>query len=223
MPCSTGFLSRFGDEMGKIFVIGDIHGCLQKLKNLISGIDIDGKLDTVVFLGDYIDRGPDSRGVVQYILDFKNEKKNVFCLMGNHEDLFLYYLSYGLYETAFLFNGGHSTLVSYNFPRVIEDIPRRHQYFFNSLLLYYEMEDYIFVHAGLRPGVPLEKQDKYDLLWIRNEFIESDYDFGKTVVFGHTGFSGPLFLENKIGIDTGAVFGGRLTCLELPGKRIYQA
>ena len=209
--------------MGKIFAVGDIHGCLQKLKNLMNAIDINGQQDMVVFIGDYIDRGPDPFGVVQFIIDFKRDKKNVICLTGNHEDIFICYLTYGIYKTAFYMNGGHTTLVSYNHPAEIEDIPRHHQVFFNSLLPYYETEGYIFVHAGLRPGVPLERQDKYDLLWIRSEFINSSCDFGKTVIFGHTGFSWPLIEENKIGIDTGAVYGGRLTCIELPEKKISQA
>jgi serine/threonine protein phosphatase 1 len=209
--------------MGKIFVIGDIHGCLQKVENLMSDINIDDQQDTVVFLGDYIDRGPDSFRVVEFILDFKEGKKNVFCLLGNHEDLFLDYLMYDRNRSAFYMNGGFSTLISYNHPHVIEDIPERHRQFFISLMPYYETEAYIFVHAGLKPAVTLENQKKFDLLWIRTEFIDSHYDFGKTVVFGHTNFSRPLIEANKIGIDTGAVYGGKLTCIELPEKKVYQS
>lgn len=209
--------------MGKIFVVGDIHGCLRKLTKLMSLIDIEDGEDTVVFLGDFIDRGPDSHGVVEFILDFKKDKTKVVCLMGNHEELFLSYMQDGGNLDVFLSNGGFSTLVSYNFPHVIEDIPERHHQFFVSLIPYYETADYIFVHAGLRPGVPLREQEREDLLWIRGEFISSPYDFGKTVVFGHTGFSQPLIEANKIGIDTGAVYGGKLTCMELPEKKIYQS
>ena len=209
--------------MGKIFVVGDIHGCLRKLTKLMSLIDIDGEQDTVVFLGDYIDRGPDSHGVVEFILDFKKDKTKVVCLMGNHEDLFLRYMQDSGSRDVFLSNGGFSTLVSYNFPHVIEDIPERHYQFFVSLISYYETADYIFVHAGLKPCVPLWEQEREDLLWIRGEFISSPYDFGKTVVFGHTGFSQPFIKANKIGIDTGAVYGGKLTCMELPEKKIYQS
>lgn len=209
--------------MGKIFVIGDVHGCLKKLVKLMSLIDIDDGRDTVVFLGDYVDRGSDSRGVIEFIIDFRKDKRNVFCLMGNHEELFLDYLTHRGRDDIFYMNGGFSTLISYNFPCVIEDIPERHYQFFDSLVPYYETEAYIFVHAGLKPGVPLEKQEKDDLLWIRDEFINSPYDFGKTVVFGHTPFLAPLFESNKIGIDTGAVYGGKLTCVELPEKKIYQS
>ncbi|MDY6852862.1 MAG: serine/threonine protein phosphatase, partial [Thermodesulfobacteriota bacterium] len=100
-------------------------------------------------------------------------------------------------------------------------IPQSHYDFLESLAHYYETEDYIFVHAGLRDGILIEDQDPHDLLWIRDEFISSDYDHGKRVIFGHTPFREPLVQPNKIGIDTGAVFGGRLTCLELPGLKFY--
>jgi serine/threonine protein phosphatase 1 len=89
-------------------------------------------------------------------------------------------------------------------------------------LLHYKTENYIFVHAGLKPGFPLSKQKKDDLLWIRHEFIDADQDFGKMVIFGHTPLSYPLIMPNKIGIDTGAVYGGKLTCVELPAVKIHQ-
>jgi serine/threonine protein phosphatase 1 len=209
--------------MGKIFAVGDIHGCTIKLEKLISGIAIDDQDDTVVFLGDYIDRGQDSRGVVEFIINFQKGKNNVFCLTGNHEELFMNYLKYGNDINTFYSNGGHSTLLSYSFPRLIDDIPESHQKYFASLLPYYETESYIFVHAGLKPHVPFNRQELNDMLWIRDEFINSSCDFGKTVVFGHTPFPRPLIDINKIGIDTGAVYGGKLTCVELPEKKIYQA
>ncbi|HLE18942.1 MAG TPA: metallophosphoesterase family protein [Syntrophales bacterium] len=209
--------------MAKLFVIGDIHGCLLKLKNLMAGIEVDDRQDSIIFLGDYIDRGPESREVVEFIIDFKKSRGNVFCLMGNHEEVFIDYLKHGINKETFFINGGFSTLVSYNFPDVIEDLPESHLAFFASLIPYYETDRYVFVHAGLRPGIPLDQQEQEDLLWIRGEFIGSCYDFGKTVVFGHTHFLRPLIEVNKIGIDTGAVYGGKLTCMELPGNRIYQS
>ena len=98
----------------------------------------------------------------------------------------------------------------------------RHRSFLEALLPYYETEKYIFVHAGLRPGIPLADQSQHDLLWIRHEFINAEHDYEKTVVFGHTPFMIPLIDKNKIGIDTGAVYGGKLTCIEFPGLKIYQ-
>lgn len=212
--------------MGKIFAIGDIHGCLFKLKEMMPLLEIDPVDDTIVFLGDYIDRGPDARGVVDFILSIKKTMNNVICLLGNHEQLFLDYSLKKINRKIFLNNGGMSTLLSYGFTGTRSgkkmNFPESHLQFFNSLYPYYETDDYIFVHAGLLPGTPLEQQDIDDLLWIRDEFTASAYDFGKIVVFGHTPLSAPLVDVNKIGLDTGAVYGGKLTCVELPEIKIYQ-
>ncbi|MDI6776685.1 MAG: metallophosphoesterase family protein [Syntrophales bacterium] len=211
--------------MGKIFAIGDIHGCLFKLKEMMTLIEIDPVDDTLVFVGDYIDRGPDVRGVVDLILHIKRTINDVICLMGNHEQLFLDYLD-DMNKDLFLINGGMSTILSYGLigrgDGEKRNVPETHMQFFTTLYPYYETDDYIFVHAGLRPGIPLAQQDRDDILWIRNEFIASDYDFGKLVVFGHTPLSAPLVDTNKIGIDTGAVYGGKLTCVELPEIKIHQ-
>jgi serine/threonine protein phosphatase 1 len=214
--------------MGKIFAIGDIHGCISQLDKLLAQLDIDKEEDTLLFIGDYIDRGPDPKGVIDSILDIRKSIGNVVCLSGNHEDMFLNYCLDGRDEDLYMSNGGMRTLASYGFMREGTEeliLPDSHREFFTTLRTYYETDDYIFVHAGLRPGVPLDRQDREDLLWIRFEFISSPYDFGKTVVYGHTPVSlnKPLIDKNKIGIDTGAVFGGRLTCIELPEMKIYQA
>jgi len=215
--------------MGKIFAIGDIHGCLSKLEALIPQIDIDSNNDTLVFIGDYIDRGPDSKGVVELVLDLKEKIRTVICLKGNHEQMFLDYVCHDMDKDFYLFNGGDATIASYGYRTTRGgekiDVPDSHMSFFRSLLLWYETDDYIFVHAGLRGQTPLKDQDIHDLLWVRHEFIRSSYDFGKTVVFGHTpvSYADPLFLPEKIGIDTGAVYGGPLTCVELPQQKIYQA
>ena len=215
--------------MGKIFAIGDIHGCLSKLEALITRIEIDRCNDTLVFIGDYIDRGPDSKGVIEFVLDLRERFGTVVCLKGNHEEMFLNYVCHGTDKDLYLLNGGDTTIASYGYREIPEgvqiDVPETHMSFFKSLLLWYETAQYIFVHAGLRDRIPLEDQDSRDLLWIRYEFIHSSCDFGKTVVFGHTPTSHaePLFLPGRIGIDTGAVYGGPLTCVELPTQRVYQA
>ncbi len=214
--------------MGRIFAIGDIHGCISNLKSIMDTIDIDAQNDALVFIGDYIDRGPDSKGVVDFVLELRENIEHVICLLGNHELMFLDYLhDKNVYKEMFLINGGDHTISSYGVVETTDkirvNVPENHMEFFTSLLPYYETEDYIFVHAGLRPAIPLEKQDIEDLIWIRHEFINSSYDFGKTVVFGHTPLPQPLIDSNKIGIDTGAVYGGKLTCVELPEVRIYQA
>lgn len=213
--------------MGKIFAIGDIHGCNSHLDKMMARLDIDDRNDTVVFIGDYIDRGPDSRGVVDTVLNIRKRMKNVICLLGNHEQMFLNYYLEHRDEELFLHNGGMSTLISYGFTHAGKKhlhIPDTHMEFFTSLHPYYGTEDFIFVHAGLRPGIPMDKQNLEDLLWIRHEFINSPYDFGKIVIFGHTplSFTTPLIDKNKIGLDTGAVYGGKLTCIELPEMKIHQ-
>jgi serine/threonine protein phosphatase 1 len=127
---------------------------------------------------------------------------------------------------TYLLNGGQRTLDEYlnrsNNPKAFP-IPSEHLEFFNSLHLYYQTQDYIFVHAGLREKVSLESQKKMDLLWIRDEFIHSNFNFGKRVIFGHTPFKEPLLQSNKIGIDTGAVYGNRLTCVQLPEMEFFSA
>lgn len=206
-----------------IYAIGDVHGCRDLLEELLEEVNPDLDRHRLVFVGDYIDRGPDSRGVVDLILGLKKKynSENIICLMGNHERMFLDFLQ-GEEELLFLYNGGAATAQSYWGPQWDQSsrlLPLAHAQFYHELRLYYETEDYIFVHGGLRPGVPLAAQVEDDLLWIREEFIFSDADFGKRVIFGHTPFRAPLVLPNKIGIDTGAVYGNKLTCLILPEER----
>lgn len=211
--------------IGKYFAIGDVHGCISLLEALWHKIDFDIGKDTLLFIGDYIDRGPDSREVVDFILDLK-KKVNVICLRGNHEQMLLTYHLYNSYKDFYLLNGGASTVMSYGL--VDTDMGRRvnippdHLDFFRGLISYHETDGYIFVHAGLKPGIPLHKQDPTDMIWIRNEFIDSDYDFGKKIVFGHTPMPTPFVTAGKIGIDTGAVYGGKLTCVQLPDEIFYQ-
>ncbi|MBI4772773.1 MAG: serine/threonine protein phosphatase [Deltaproteobacteria bacterium] len=212
---------------GRIYAIGDIHGCLDHLDRLLDTIPFNAEKDRLVFVGDYIDRGPDPYGTVQRVLEIKRTHPKTICLMGNHERMFLDFLS-GKDAYSFLYNGGKSTLESYS--RIGAPLnqrgdtpPPEHKAFYDRLLLYFETENHIFVHAGLRPGVPLLEQNEQDLLWIRGEFYDSNYDFGKTVIFGHTPFRKPLITKNCIGIDTGAVYGNVLTCLALPDLVFYQS
>jgi serine/threonine protein phosphatase 1 len=213
--------------MNKIFAIGDIHGCLEKLQTLITNIDADPQNDTLIFIGDYIDRGKSSSEVVDYVIRLKSEYNKVVCLLGNHEYMLIRYLE-GVDEDMYLENGGIATLHSYKISRSDKlknrkaKIPREHRQFFEALLPHYETENYIFVHAGLKPRLQLCEQTMHDLLWARHEFIDAEDDFGKVVIFGHTPLSDPLIMPNKIGIDTGAVFGGKLTCVELPAVKFHQ-
>jgi len=207
----------------KIFVIGDVHGCLEMLKRLIDKIEWNPANDRLIFIGDYIDRGENSKGVIDFILQLKEDSTLIQCLIGNHEQMFIDYLS-GVDSQSSLLNGGLSTLRSYEEMRRSQDdplIPPSHLDFFSSLLIMIELEHYYIVHAGFHPNIGIEDQSLNDMIWIREEFIYSDYDFGKVVIFGHTPFNSPLVMKNKIGIDTGAVFGNYLTCLELPGKKFH--
>jgi serine/threonine protein phosphatase 1 len=209
-----------------IYAIGDIHGCLGHLEQLLDDVQPDLEKNLLLFVGDYIDRGPDSKGVVDYILRLlhKYPPEHIICLKGNHEAMFLDFLE-GRQRELFLFNGGAGTLRDYwgdNWDSRKELIlPPEHEQFYRELRLYYETPDFIFVHGGLKPGVPLAEQQEEDLLWIRGEFIASMEDFGRRVIFGHTPFKRPLLLPNKIGIDTGAVYGNFLTCLKLPQKEFF--
>lgn len=175
--------------------------------------------DRLIFLGDYIDRGRNPKGVIDYLLDLRRKSRLVQCLQGNHERIFLDYLD-GTDTITFFYNGGETTLESYKNNGKIH-IPEEHIAFLRSLDMIIELADYYIVHAGLRPGVEINKQTDEDMLWIRDPFIFSEYDFGKKVIFGHTPFTSPLVMRNKIGIDTGAVFGNRLTCLELTCMEFY--
>lgn len=213
--------------MARIYAVGDIHGRYDKLVALMDRIEIDFDADRLVFLGDYVDRGEQSYEVIEYLVDLKqrNPYPQTVFLKGNHEDMMGKYLA-GKDRLTWLINGGQQTLESYmQHHRDPEKplIPEAHRHFFDSLQLYHESDNYIFVHAGLRKNVPLEKQKPEDLLWIRKKFIDTDFDFGKTVVFGHTPLEEPLLLPNKIGIDTGAVYGNKLTCVRLPERVFYNA
>ena len=213
------------------YVVGDIHGCSEELASLLEALPLE-PLDQLIFLGDYVDRGPDSKGVVSYLIDWqrKGEQEVVF-LKGNHEDMFLSYLGLaGKYGEMFLFNGGGATLASYGIsPRnnapeeALSRIPRSHLDFLLGLKTYYLVEPFLCVHAGIHPSKPLERQSEEELLWIRDEFILNPHLLPYTVLFGHTPQREVLFhLPYKIGLDTGLVYGNELSCLEVHEKVLFQ-
>ncbi|MEN8686501.1 MAG: metallophosphoesterase family protein [Desulfuromonadales bacterium] len=199
--------------------VGDIHGCLAQLTELMERVK-PTSADRVVFLGDYVDRGPDSAGVIDYLIEFAAIFPKTVFLRGNHEQMFLDYLD-GQDSAMFLINGGRKTLDSYR-DRRMWPIPTSHRRFFESLEHSFESEHHIFVHAGLRPGIPLAEQADFDMLWIRHEFLESDFDWGKAIVYGHTPRQEPLLGDHRIGVDTGCVYGRQLTCCEVVTQRIWQ-
>lgn len=215
---------------GNIFAIGDIHGCADKLKRLLDRLPLDPRCDTLVLLGDYLDRGPAARAVLDQLCGLRAQGVHLVALMGNHEYLLLEYHRSG--DQALLPYlrrlGLEKTLESYGNVNLAElaslaFLPPAHREFLDSLLPYWETEEYIFVHAGLRPDLPLAAQSMTELCEVREPFLTSDHDYGKRVIFGHTPFATPLVTPYKIGIDTGAAYGQMLTAVELPALRFYHA
>jgi serine/threonine protein phosphatase 1 len=212
----------------RTFVVGDIHGCVDELDVLLSGIGLVAE-DRLVFVGDYIDRGPDSRGVVDRLLALDAEPgRECTFLRGNHEDMLLAYLGRGgHYGEAFLANGGDATAESYGVydptpAELLAALPDAHLRFFEGTRLLHVEGGYVVVHAGIRPALGLDRQSPHDLLWIRDEFIRSPHALGRTVIFGHTpGRTVLVDLPYKIGIDTGCVYGGMLTALELSSCTLH--
>ena len=206
-------------QQNRLLAIGDIHGCLDQLKELMKQV-MPTSSDKIVFLGDYVDRGPASAGVIDYLIEFGAAFPTTVFLRGNHEQMFAEYLE-GRGLSVFLMNGGLKTLSSYQ-DRGQWPIPSSHHTFLQALVNCYETEDYIFVHAGLRPDISLSEQSINDLIWIRQEFISSNHDWGKIVVYGHTPLDEPLLTETRIGLDTGCVYGRQLTCCDVRTRKIWQ-
>ncbi len=228
-----------GPEGRRIYCIGDVHGCAELLRALFAQIEAD--LATrppedfrVVLVGDYVDRGPESAAVVHELL-LRWDPERQIPLLGNHDAMFLAALESpeARQLTTWLGNGGVSTLASYGiagipdisgrmgrlslFEAMREVVPEYHRELLGALPLHHQEGDYLFVHAGIRPGVPLIRQAIDDLIWIRGPFLDSDADHGLVVIHGHTPTDQVTVRPNRIGIDTGAVYGGPLTCLVLEG------
>ncbi len=231
----------------RVYAVGDCHGCLAALRELRAAIVADSaRADAsgpcasrrvVVYLGDYIDRGPDSCGVIDLLIGEPLVGFETIHLMGNHEAFLRDFLDGEDIIAAWTMNGGDETLRSYgldvaalNGPwpggdapalrdALTAAMPESHRAFLDGLALSHIEGDYYFVHAGVRPGVPLERQGEHERLWIREPFLGSTADHGKVVVHGHSAAREPEVLANRIGIDTGACYGGKLTALVLVGDR----
>ena len=223
----------------RVYAIGDIHGRLDlllRLQELIAADAAHSAADrrVLVYIGDYIDRGRNSAGVIDLLLDRPLPGFEIVHLLGNHEDTLLQFPDDMTVGPSWLTYGGVQTLASYFIDvspgswrderelrrlqgEIRRRVPRRHVEFMRSLPLTHVEGDYLFVHAGIRPGVPLEAQERDDLLWIRDEFLRSSEDHGKIVVHGHTISERPELLPNRIGIDTGAFHTDRLTGVVLDG------
>jgi len=217
----------------RIYAIGDIHGRLDLLEELLCRMDQDIKSRPVgrpiyVFLGDYIDRGASSRQAIDLLIEHGRNCEAVF-LMGNHEQIAIKCLSNPDLFGQWMRLGGLETLISYGIVpeatlsearKIVEmqvafhaALPQSHLRFFRNLQSRFSCGDFFFAHAGIKPEVDLSRQKEKDLLWIRNEFLSSNKDFGKIVVHGHTPTHSVEIKPNRINIDTGAFATGRLTCL----------
>lgn len=197
------------------FAIGDTHGCCDKLARLLDDCRrfAGSRAARFVFLGDYIDRGPDSRGVIDCIIKMQaTEPDKVVAVAGNHEDLLLAALASREAVGRWIANGGDATLRSYGV-RSLHDLPPDHLSWIGGLPTDHDDGLRLFVHAGIRPGIPLDRQSRADMLWIREPFLASTADHGRLIVHGHTPQRDgtPEICRNRINLDTGAVFGGKLT------------
>ncbi len=228
-----------GPEGRRIYAIGDVHGCVGQLTAMFAAIEGDLAARPaddfrVVLVGDYVDRGPESGAVLHELL-LRWDRERQVALLGNHDAMFLAALEdpNARQLGTWLANGGVATLASYGIAGIPdissrmgrlslheamrEVVPEPHRRLLGALSPHHREGDYLFVHAGIRPGVPLIRQAIDDLIWIREPFLESDADHGVVVVHGHTPTERVAVRPNRIGIDTGAVYGGPLTCLVIEG------
>jgi serine/threonine protein phosphatase 1 len=223
----------------RVYAIGDIHGRLDLLDDLLARIRADdrdrggGVRTQYIFLGDLIDRGPDSCGVVERLMNLAAAGMNARFLMGNHEEVFLRAIGGDIRALRFLVRiGGRETLRSYGISEedyrsldfdelaalATQQVPAAHLAFLERFENMIALGDYLFVHAGLKPGVAIEDQALSDLCWIREEFLNHRDSFGKMVVHGHSITQDIDVRANRIGIDTGAFASGRLTAIGLEGE-----
>lgn len=223
-----------------IYAIGDIHGQLEELARVLSLIEADGGPDAqIVFVGDYVDRGPDSRGVIQTLIDGQRAGKPWTAIKGNHDRYFTRFLEdqtvfdpatrSGLYWLNSRL-GGDTTLASYGVTAedgqplepihaaAVNAVPDEHLRFMQDLPLMHQAGDLVFVHAGIRPGVALEHQLENDLIWIRDGFLDDPRDHGPLVVHGHTALDYPQHHGNRVNLDSGAGYGRPLCAAVFEGR-----
>jgi serine/threonine protein phosphatase 1 len=237
-PAGSGRISASTPPDTRIYAVGDIHGRADLLIETIERIDDDLERRPVrhsveVYLGDYVDRGPDAKTVID-LLAARLVNKRAVCLRGNHEDMMERFLHDAEDFETWSQLGALQTLESYGVvprfdgtetstglrDRFCRAFPRGHELFLQCLQPSLECGDLVFVHAGIRPGIPFEHQELSDLLWIRGEFLDSTLDHGKLIVHGHTPVPYPDIRSNRINIDTGACWSGTLTCIAIEGTSI---
>ncbi|OCK61876.1 metallophosphoesterase family protein [Bradyrhizobium sp. LMTR 3] len=221
----------------RIYAVGDIHGCADLLSEIIARIDEDIRRRPIahtieVYLGDYVDRGPHSRTVID-LLTIRLVANHAVCLRGNHEAVMEGFLQDPAILQYWLQLGGMQTLASYGVElhdetatasevhrRFLDAFPRAHELFMQCLRNQFRCGDFLFVHAGIRPDVPIDHQDPNDLIWIRDAFLDSTLDHEQFIVHGHTPVPHPDIRHNRINIDTAAWRTGTLTCIAIEGSAI---
>ncbi|WP_254444563.1 metallophosphoesterase family protein [Ruegeria arenilitoris] len=231
------------DMTSPIYAIGDIHGQLDMLRDALNKIELDGGPDArVVFLGDYVDRGPDSRGVLDLLIEGKREGRNWVMLLGNHDRMFSYFMcDYPVHDAHLLVGyhwfherlGGIQTMESYGISvsdqdrlyevhaRAVETVPQDHVAFLRDLPLYHREDELLFVHAGIRPGVELADQSEEDLVWIRQEFLANARSYPWLVVHGHTPVQTAEHYGNRVNLDAGAGYGRLLATAVFEGRKCW--
>jgi len=234
----SGATAASGPKGYRAYVIGDVHGRLDLLNRLIEGIEAEIAAGpktkaSIVFVGDLVDRGPESAGVVERLRTFSSPHATAHFIMGNHEEVMLRVLAgEGDLLPSWLRFGGIQTLESYGLDarelarltpgeiveKVGRAVPASHRDFIAGFSDSISFGGYLFVHAGIRPGIALSEQSQSDLRWIRDPFLEDSTDHGFVVVHGHTITSEVEVTPNRIGIDTGAFYSGILTALGIEGR-----
>jgi serine/threonine protein phosphatase 1 len=232
-------------EFSQIFAVGDIHGCRDLLDNIHSKIIKASKnragKKTIIYLGDYVDRGPDIKGTIQTLIDFNPPHFKKIFLLGNHEQMLLNFISKNSNNHfEWIYNGGSETLESYgmNLSNYIDDsmdltidkkfkkkfidiIPSTHMNFFNQLILNYLWGDYFFVHAGINPDIPLTMQERETMLWTREKhFFKPTMKYEKIIVHGHTAKERIEKFPFRINLDTGSFYSGKLSCLLIENNQL---
>jgi serine/threonine protein phosphatase 1 len=230
------FLDAKGPDDLRIYAIGDVHGRLDLLLKMHDAI-IEHRARRpaadwrIIHLGDYVDRGADSKGVLDFLIRATDRDARVIALAGNHDVGFLDFLAEPVPDGLFAHNGGRETALSYGVridfsdraalpaqARALRDaVPERHRAFLQGLKFSLEFGDFFFCHAGIRPGVPLDRQEPSDLIWIREVFLNFNGLHPKVIVHGHTPSPEPAVLANRVNVDTGAFRSGMLSALVVEG------
>lgn len=231
------YLDASGPGGMRLYIIGDVHGCIDLLKSMHDRIHAELERDAVsdwrvILVGDYCDRGPHVRTTIDYLIDICARDRRYIALQGNHDQRFLEFLRRPDIHGLFCNYGGVQTAQSYgveldtrtqgslkiSHEALNRRVPQSHRDFLGSLPLTAEFEDFFICHAGIRPGIPLDHQDPEDLVWIRSEFLDYPQLHPKVIVHGHTVCQQPEVMPNRVNVDTGAVWSGVLSALVVDGS-----